>query len=268
MRLLAIIAASITLTTGSFAQNKNSNNEEEVWLDGYAYLASGEKVKGKINYHFVTETIKIKRGDMVKTYPAKNIKQFSVYDSVGNKSDYISFSFVHSEKPSFEYGTYDPKLRKRNTYEGHHFLYALYKNKRAAVLTNLDFEHETIGLTDQISGIGGKGHKELLIERVYVLDKRAIPFPTLRRTIEKKNRQKGWNSHYKLKFDPNSGKFSNKTDKKLNQENPKYKLVNKDFLKELDSKNYRKLEAYIDNNDIDIKTIEGLTQLIDYWAEI
>ncbi|WP_456461087.1 hypothetical protein [Reichenbachiella sp.] len=54
----------------------------------------------------------------------------------------------------------------------------------------------------------------------------------------------------------------------MKDEDLKYKLVNKDFLEELDPRNYRKLEAYIKKNEVDIKTIEGLTQLIDYWAEI
>lgn len=268
MKILVAAALSIILFSSAFSQDKRFANEDETWLKGYAYLASGEKVRGFINYQFVTETIKIKSGNTTKTYPAKNIKQFSVYDSAGNKSDYISFSLVHTEKPGFENGVYNAKLRTRNIYEGHHFLYVLYKNNRAAILANLDFEHETEGYTDQLSGVGGKGHKELLKERVYILDKRSIPFPTLKRVVDKKNRQKGWNSHYKLKFDPRTGQLTNKAERKLNDENPKYKLVNKDFLEELDPRNHRKLEAYVEKNEVDIKTIEGLTQLIDYWAEI
>lgn len=69
-------------------------------------------------------------------------------------------------------------------------------------------------------------------------------------------------------FDPNDDQNTELVNSNHLKTAKRFKLVDIDFLKALDHRNYKKLEAYIETNGIDIKSIEGLTQVIDYWSEI
>lgn len=264
MKILVAAALSIILFSSAFSQDKRFAKEDEVWLDGYAYLASGEKVKGKINYNFVTETIQLKTGQAVKTYPAKKVNRFKIENSNGDKIEYVSLFVSNISKPDIK----KLKLQNQIVSEGNQFLCIQYKNSKAAILTSLDIDHEKYYHVDTEYNQSQTIDKEKLVERVYILDKRAIPYSVLLRVVDKKHKYKRGVSIYNANYDSNADQLTKKNPKNLNEENPKYKLVNKDFLQELDPTNHKKLEAYIDSHDIDVKTIEGLVKVIDYWSEI
>lgn len=261
MKILVTTILLLILIYPVHSQNNKFANEDQIWLDGYAYLTSGEKIKGKINYSFVTQTIQVKIGKAIKTYPAKDINRFIRQNSQGEKSEYVSMFVPLIAKGDIDKFEFGYKVIK----ESNQFLLVNHKNTRAAVLSNLCIDRENYF---DIDATGSTTTREVLIERVYILDERATPIPILLRLVDKRHKYKAGSSEYIMAYDEKANQYTKKTPKNLKKEDPNYKLVNKDFLEELDSKNYRKLEAYIEKEDIDIKTVEGLIQVIDYWSEI
>ncbi|MEP2025095.1 MAG: hypothetical protein ABJI85_10570, partial [Reichenbachiella sp.] len=268
-----------TLSNPAFSQHKSFSKEHDIWLDGYVYLSTGEKVKGKINYNFVSETIRVDKNSRIKTYAAKNVSRFAVFDSIRTKSLYYSFPYSYyaqskmlgiSNKTS---GSIDIKSSTKK----YHFFLVIHQNDKAAILSNLEIDYATKHrqhMTYQHQGSSSKlSRYEKVLERIFIINKKVSPSLILEGKIEKNN------TIYINPFSQFS-KYDHTAFKPSEKENPdftesaalksarKYKLFNKDFLEELDSKNYRKLEAYIEKEDIDIKTVEGLILVFDYWSDI
>ncbi|MDW3211559.1 MAG: hypothetical protein R8N23_16935 [Reichenbachiella sp.] len=267
MKIFFTTAFSIILFSSAFSQDKRFAEKPDIWMDGYAYLTSGEKKEGKIIYSFNSQSIQIKIGEAIKTYPAKDINRFIVQNSKGEKLEYVSMFIAHIVKGDIE----RLQFGKQVINESDQFLLVKHKNTKAAILANLSFDIENFYYEDAVVSENGyhySGKREILVERICILDKRAIPYPILYRPVDKIHKYKANSSEYNISYNEKTNQYSSKKPKKIDKENPKYKLINKDFLQELDSKNYKKLEAYIKKNEVDIKTIEGLTLLIDYWAEI
>ncbi|WP_456461089.1 hypothetical protein [Reichenbachiella sp.] len=166
MKILVAAALSIILFSSAFSQDKRFANEDETWLDGYAYLSSGEKVKGKISYHYVTETIKIKRGSTLKTYPARKISRFTVVVGTGEKKEYFVFRELNE------------------------FLLLQYKNNKAAIFNNFDYvqKNESLSYADANGNTQSASRStEALLKRIYLVDKNAEPYRIMEAKIERKS---------------------------------------------------------------------------------
>lgn len=275
MKILAVFTLSLILVNPVFPQHKAFSKEHEIWLDGYAYLNSGEKVKGKINYNFVSENIRVQQGDEIKTLPANKVNRFIQYDSTRQKITYYSFPISRKGKKSV-INTHIGLKAKNDQYS---FLLVLHQNNKGALLSNLDinikYTNSGPGNVNGIPiGIGFEKHKEKIEERIYFLDKRGFPIEILEGRLDKFKTVRVTHvtdaaKYEKTNFNPNqtSNQESDLNNSLTLKDADKFSVSNKDFLEELDPRNYRKLEAYIEKNEVDIKTIEGLTQLIDYWAE-
>ena len=236
-------------------QFKNYNTESEIWYHGTVYDNQGNATDGLINYNFVVDNIRLKVGDEITTLIPKNVSRFTLEDSTSSKHDFYSVPFDF-QKQGREVPTFFMKI---------------YQNDNYLLLSKhfIDFKNDKIPVPYVNATV--KIVKEKVSQVIFIADGKKEITPCL----EKKKVQSltldsitlGYNDGYY--YSNKNADASHYNERHLETSSTsiavdKYKLTDSNVFKHYFGSKYGQIEDYLQKNEIDIQTIDGLIKAIDF----
>jgi hypothetical protein len=223
------------------AQLINYSKESQDWFEGVVYLETEERIKVLINYNFVVDHLKIKRDGKESVLLPRKVISFKYKDSV-NIKEFLSLSY-----------DYDKSGRKADG-----FFQVIHQNSHYLLLSKhiIDFTKQEQGALLTLTGGVAPGKVNIINEKVsemiFLMDREG----NLMACLEKK---KGKNSSIQ------NSKIDKTPQKSLTEkEIKKYKLLEKRVFEDFFDAQFRQFNDYVEINNLNIRTLEGLIQALDF----
>lgn len=257
--VFAILLSILGLHSELLAQFKNYNTEDQFWYDGTVVLNSGEALTGTINYNFVMDLVKIKSPDgEIKTLIPSNVSHFVLSDS-SNTNNFYSLPF----------DIYDQEKRNRT------FFQEVYRNDHYMILSRHLIDIKNVDMPVGANGIAVNFNitKEKVFQVIYLANMEGLITPCLERKKVVNNTLTG--IALMLGWDGSINKLpeseTNYTERRLSKSNTeteieRYKLIDKDSFEDFFSEEYQSFDIFVESNDLDIRTIEGLIMGLQFQS--
>ncbi len=237
-----------TLVIGQF---KNYAKESLVWKNGMVQMDDGRVREGKINYNFVTETLKVKSQDEEKVYSANRIAYFELIDN--DTTTYVSLPFDSHE----------------NGYSRFAFFKIEYQNTENLILSRNVFSYKENRNVAPATGLtyGQINAKiEKVTRRIYIGSEGKI-FPVL---IGKVNKLIGYDygmqAPKKAELMIEQGEkyaLRKEMDSRSEMEVKRYSLTDKNFVNTIYPQYKSQLNEYIKTNQLKFKSISDLVLVLE-----
>lgn len=242
------------------AQFKNYNTEKEIWKEGVLYPISGEKIEGEINYNFVVDQVRVRApGREEQIFVPHSVNYFIVEDSTEVQVSY-SLQFDYLKKGNRVYTIF------HKLFSNEHYMLLMKhitENEYKKFYQNNQLSVNTYGSTD---GYFQNYYEEKVIRIIYIASKNGDIVPCLEKKV-KRTQTYDWLSYVNpIGYHNNPTKYKSKKLKKsvTDKEVKKYKLVDRQELKDFFGHYYFRLERYIEKNNLNIKTLDGLISALDF----
>ncbi|MEM6524658.1 MAG: hypothetical protein AAF693_12725 [Bacteroidota bacterium] len=244
-------------------QFKNYNTENEQWFQGRIKLLSGRSIDGELNYNFVSQVLRLRESNNIEIYNAEEVLFFLLITSNDESELYYSLPYLDQD-----YG------RKRAV-----FFKVLHETKKLAILSRLIFEFKdrnwpldsNPNAANSLSIAPADYKVEKVQEVIYLADNKG----TIRHYMEgKKSKSLSSTLGYDESFYRAGGKSVLKynDDKfkssQVDRDVRKYKVIDKDIVLEFLDDEYYNVQEYIKENQINLSTIKGLIQILDFYEEL
>jgi len=254
MRFLLFLALLCTFSSVS-SQNRNFNTENLFWHDGELLLMDGTLIKGKLNYNFVSQSLRLIDEDEIKILTANRILQFK-YANNDTTITYYSLPYISQEY-------YD---RPRAT-----FFKVIYKTDEYAVICRnlLEYNDKAFGPFSTLRGDEdivalGKISSEKIYEEVYIADSNGKIIPVLR---GKKNNTLVFKEIMIFNEDV-LGAERKFNERKADDDVTNYKIESKHWKEKLFKDDEKLVKNYIKENKIKEDTVEGLVEIVEYYSSL
>ena len=223
------------------AQLTSFSTASDNWHYGSITLQTGETIKANINYNIATDLITLKTSKYTKLFSPIKIASFKI-ENAGVPEEY--YAIDHSEN----YGT-DIFLKVEQT--ANYLVLARYLNRSESYTTN----------TYDMNGDWVPSGSNTVIEineAIYIMDKNGNLESIMSKYVGTLTQKKN------LIGNPSKKNADLKTNNARLIAPKKYKLTNKKVLKEFLGNDYNSFENYVDAHDLDIKTLEGLLEALNF----
>lgn len=234
-------------------QFKNYNTENEKWFDGEIVLLNGDKLKGQLNYNFVSSVLRMKEAGNTIIYTSEKVLFFELYNERGYVKRFYSLPF-------------DPGNAGRDIPT---FFEVVYEDKEFALLSRHQLEYSEKQIYNQDHHYG-TSKVEKVFEVLYIADTKGNISPFLKRKKSAVDNSFDWDGKLisvdKPGLEYNERKLASSSTKK---EVKKYKFVDKQALSQVLSRDkYEKMEQYRKEEKLKLNVRKDLIKALSYYSSI
>ena len=271
--LLLLFCTSLLVSFKSLGQFKNYNTENERWFPGTVRTMENETLEGELNYNFVSQALRLRQPGQIETLNAEQVIYFELEQE--NNAPKVFYSLPYKDE-AFD--------RERSV-----FFSVIHEGKGIALLSRYLFEfkdnhwlldpsNSTSTQTTDLQPVVTDLKIEKIMEVVYIANASGSIRPYLEG--KKSKNFSLYNLNYQERLieaaeeDEHPGKRELKYNEKKFKESKtakevkNFKIIDKNALSESTGAEFRRLESFIERNNIQLNTIEGLIEVVDHYSKI
>ncbi|MFY0627050.1 MAG: hypothetical protein JXR07_12190 [Reichenbachiella sp.] len=253
-RYTAIFLLVLSISIDSLKGQGQQNTLPEKWENGIVELRNGKKLRGKLFYNFIAEVIAVDDGVRKQGFTAVHVAHFmTINDTSYIKTHYYSFPFDGRKS----------KIKPFSFYE------LVYENGVVALMSRHEYiyKEKNIGINDPMNMSFNQDQvaTEKVKEILYLTSAEA-GILEYGNTVKDKNAfvKPGYTNSNNVYRDPRGPSLEGITNREAGQ---KYSMSKK-VLEKIMADKYDQVADYAREKKIKPNTIETLTTVLDYYAEL